>query len=119
MRGVRREKWRRIVAGFLSVSYGIGAPLMAFLEFRDQVFSQRFDLPSELIYLTCAVQGMAAVGVLVRRFAPGSAAALTAITLGAVASHLRIGSPSTALPALGYTVLQVWFGLASRGPDRE
>jgi hypothetical protein len=41
-------------------------------------------------------------------------AALTVVTLGAIASHLRIESPSTALPALAYTLVQVWVGLESR-----
>ena len=109
-----RERWVRIAAGFLSVSYAVGAPLTAVLEYRGQTLSERFDLPPALIYLTCAVQMLCSVGVLVRPLATTAAAALTVITLGAIASHLRIGAPETALAAVLYTVVQVWFGLESR-----
>jgi hypothetical protein len=54
------------------------------------------------------------IGVLVRPLVPLATAALTVVTLGAIASHLRIESPSTALPALAYTLVQVWVGLESR-----
>ena len=40
-----RERWLRIAAWFLAISYGIGAPLTAVIEYRSQTFSQRFDLP--------------------------------------------------------------------------
>ena len=115
-RMVVHDRWRRVAAGFLAVSYGIGAPLTAFLEFRSHTMSQRFGLPSELIYVTCAVQLVCAVGVLVGPFVSWAAAALTITTLGAIASHLRIGSPVTALlqksacPAClcGLSVLDRW-----------
>jgi hypothetical protein len=38
-----RESWVRVAAGFLAISYAIGAPLTAFLEYRSQTMSQRFD----------------------------------------------------------------------------
>lgn len=114
--GSAREKWRFLAAWFLALSYGIGAPLTAFLEYRSHTLSERFDYPPELIYVTCVVQVVATLGVLVRRFAPWAAAALTVITLGAIVSHLRIGSPVTTLPALFYTAVQIWFGLESRAP---
>jgi hypothetical protein len=69
-----------------------------------------------LIYLVCIVQVVCAASVLVRRLAPWAAAALTVTTLGAVASHVRIGSPMTALPALIYTAVQLWFGFRTREP---
>jgi len=99
---------------FLAVSYGIGAPWTALLEVRGALFSKRFDVPPALIELTCAVQMLAALGLFSRRFAPWAAAALTVITLGAIAAHFRIGSPATALPAVLYTAVQVWLGLESR-----
>ena len=105
-----RELWTDIAAGFLAISYGLGAPLTAFVEYRIQVLSLRFDLPPWLVYLTCAVQLACAVGVLVRPLASRAAAALTATTLGAIFAHLRIGSPMTAAPALVYTLIQIWFG---------
>jgi hypothetical protein len=52
--------------------------------------------------------------VFVRRLAPWAAAALTVTTLGAAASHIRIGSPQAALPALLCSAIQVWFALRSR-----
>jgi hypothetical protein len=41
-----------------------------------------------------------------------AAGGLTLTTLGAIALHLRIGSPLTAWAAVLYTAVQVWFGLA-------
>ena len=61
-----------------------------------------------------AVQVLCSIGVLVRPFALWAAAALTVTTVGAIASHLRIGSPTTAVTAVIYTAIQVWFGLRSR-----
>jgi len=109
-----QERWVRVAAGFLALSYAIGAPLTAYIEYTGHVLSVRFGLPPALVYLTCAVQLLASIGVLVRSLAPWAAAALTVITVGAIASHLKIGSPLTALPAVVYTVIQVWFGLRSR-----
>jgi hypothetical protein len=118
-RGSGRERRVRLAAAFLAISYGIGAPLTAFIEYRSHALSQRFNYPPELIYLTCAVQLACAMGVLVRPLAPWAVAVLTVITLGAMAAHLQIGSPLTALPALLFTVVQVWFGLNSyRRPER-
>lgn len=109
-----RERWTGVVGILLAISYGIGAPLGALLEYQDHLFSQRFNLPPELIYLAFVVQLACAIGVLVRPLASWAAAGLTVTTLGAIASHLRIGSPLTALTALVYTVVQVWYGLERR-----
>ena len=106
-----RKRLMRGISWFLAISYFIGAPLTAFLEYKGQTFSERFDYPPELIYVTCTVQFICAMGVLIPRFAAVSAAALTVTTLGAIASHLKIGSPLTVLPALFYTAIQVWFGI--------
>jgi hypothetical protein len=110
----RRELRIRIMATLLAISYGLGAPLAAFLEYRDQVLSQRFDLPPALIYLTCAVQFACAFGVFAKPLASWAALLLTFTTLGAIASHVKIGSPETAVTAVVYTVIQVWFGLERR-----
>lgn len=108
------ERLLRSVGGFLAVSYGIGAPWAGVLEYRSQVLSLRLDIPPVLVYLTCAVQLACAIGVLVRPVASWAAAALTVTTLGAIALHLRTGSPLTAIPAVFFTVVQVWFGLKRR-----
>lgn len=104
----------RVATWFLVASYAVGAPVAAVLEYRDHLLSGRFDWPPALIYLTCAVQFVCALGLLVRRFIPWAAAALTVTTLGAIYSHLRIGSPVTAVPGVFYTAVQVWVGVADR-----
>jgi hypothetical protein len=111
-----RTRWVRITAVFLALSYGLGAPAAAFLEVQRHLLSERFHYSPVLIYLVCAVQVVCAITVLVRRLAPWAAGALTITTLGAVASHIRINSPMTAIPAILYTAVQVWFGLESREP---
>jgi hypothetical protein len=107
-----------VAAAFLALSYGIGAPVCGILEYRSQLFSHRFDLRPELVYLVFVVQFASAIAVLAPRLASWAAAALTVTTLGAVASHVRIGSPLTAMPALLYTAVQIWYGLASRARER-
>jgi len=111
---VEQALWVRVAAGFLSVTYLVGASVTIFAEYGSHTFSERFGLPPELIYLVCAVQLVCSIGVLVRRLAPWAAAALSVITVGAIVTHLRIESPLTALPAIGYTALQVGFGLRIR-----
>ena len=103
----------RIVAWFLAVFYIVGVPVVAYLEFHDQLLSHRFDLPATLIYFTCVVQILCAPALLVRKLAPWAAVALSVITIGAIGSHLRIGSPVTTIPALIATATQVWFGVRS------
>lgn len=104
----------RIVGGFLAISYGIGAPVTAIAELRSAALSERFGLPPELIYLTCAVQLACAPAVLVRALAPWAALALTAVTIGAIGAHLNTESPVRAIPAVLYTGLQIWFGIRNR-----
>lgn len=110
----RRELWGRIVAAFLAVSYGLGAPVAGLLEYQDQVLSQRFDLPPELVYVTCALQFVCAFAVFLKPLASWAALLLTFTTLGAIVSHVKIGSPETALTAVVYTAIQIWFGLERR-----
>ena len=104
----------RVVAWVLAISYLVGAPLAAYLEYNGQILSERFDYPPELIYITCVVQIFCSVALLLPRLAPWAAALLTLIALGAVASHLKIGSPLTSLPAFAYAAVQIWFIRASR-----
>jgi hypothetical protein len=111
------SKWVWRTAVFLAVAYGVGAPVSAVLELRSALFSQRFLVPPALLYATCVIQLACAAVVLSRRYARAAAAVLTVTTLGAAGAHLRIGSPLTALPAVAFTVLQVWFGFASPRDD--
>jgi putative Ca2+/H+ antiporter (TMEM165/GDT1 family) len=106
----------RIAGWFLAISYGIGAPVTAIAELRSAALSERFGLPPELIYLTCAVQLASASAVLVRALAPWAALALTAVTVGAIGAHLNTEAPVRAIPAVLYTVLQIWFGIENRSP---
>jgi Protein of Unknown function (DUF2784)/DoxX-like family len=112
-RAERPARRVRAAAWFLAICYGVGAPLTAVLELRSHLLSQRFGLPPSLILGVSALQLACAVAIPVRPLAPWAAAGLTLTTLGAIGSHLRIGSPLTALPALVFTIGQVWFGFAS------
>lgn len=104
----------RAVGWFLALAYGIGGPVCIVLELRSHLFSERFDLPPALIFVVCVLQLLCAVGVLIPRFAASAAAGLTITTVGAIFSHLRIGSPFTTLPAIVFTVIQVWYGIANQ-----
>jgi len=75
------------------------------------MFSDRFGYSSEFLYLVSATQLVCASVLFVRSLVPWSSAILAALAIGAVASHVRIHSPLTALPALGYTALQIWYGI--------
>jgi hypothetical protein len=109
-----RERWSSVAAGFLAISYGVGAPMAAVLEQRSQFLSRRLHVAPELVYATCAVQLVCAIGVLVRPLASWAAAVLTVTTLGAMALQFRMGSPLKALPAAAYSAIQIWFGLERR-----
>jgi len=111
----------RVVAWILAATYAVGAPAAAIFEYVGGALSARFGYPPEFIYLVSLVQFICAIGLTFRRYARPSAAVLTAIALGAVASHLRIGSPLTALPALVCVLVQVWLlaKLRGAGPEGE
>ena len=96
-----------VIGWFLAVAYGLSAPVVAWLEWDRQLLSERFDLPPWVLYATCAVQFAAAQVIRDRRFALVAAAALTATTIGAFVSHLRIDSPETSGAAAFFTVVQV------------
>jgi hypothetical protein len=97
----------RIVTLIVAATYVVGAPVAAYLEYRSQLLSQRFDYPSIMIYAVCAIQLACAAALLSQRFMLLSLAALTVIALGAVGSHFRIGSPLTALPSIVYVLVQL------------
>lgn len=103
-----------LAVGFLVVTYAVAAPLTAYFEYHAATVSERFGLPPALIYAVCALQVVFVAGLLVRRWAPWAALGLSVLTLGALGSHLRIGSPLTALPALAYTGLQLWVAWSAR-----
>ena len=117
--GPGRERWARIAAWFLAVCYCLGAPVTAAAELQRHVLSQRFDLPPWVVYATCSLQLLCAVGVLARRFATCGALGLTATTIGAIGAHVRIGSPRTAVPALLFTALQLWLAWVRRPSRRD
>jgi len=107
-----RSRWIRAAVWFLSITYAIGAPVTAYAELKAHVISQRFDYSPSFIYWICAIQLFCAVALWVSGVSRWAAAVLTVITVGAVFSHFRIGSPVTALPAVAYTAIQSWYGLS-------
>jgi len=104
------SRWQRVAGWFLFLSYAIGSPIFAIVESKTGVFSERFNYPPEFLYLVSAVQFICALVLFRRALAPWSAVILTVFTVGAVISHLKINSPVTALPALMYTAVQIWYG---------
>lgn len=97
----------------LAVSYGIGAPFAAYLEYHSHVISEHLGYPPWFLYAVSVIEFICAVGVLIRPLAPWAAGGLTLMTLGAMGSHLKMGTPVRAIPALLFTILQVWYGIAS------
>lgn len=112
------DRWQRAAGWFLTISYGLGSPAYALVEARTGLFSARFDYPPEFLYLVSGIQFLCALVLFVRLLAPWSCAILTVLALGAVASHFRIDSPLTALPAVGYVLIQAWYGLRVYRQDR-
>lgn len=99
----------RITGRFLFLSYFICGPGFAIADFYTGIFSERFGYPSVFIYLIGLTQFACSIALFSRRTAAWSLAVLTVICIGAIASHLMINSPLTALPALGYACLQIWY----------
>jgi hypothetical protein len=106
----RVDRWQLIAGWFLFLSYAIGSPVFAIIEAKTGLFSARFEYPPEFLYLVSGVQFVCSLMLFKRAVAPWSISVLTALTIGAVASHIRIDSPTTALPALAYTAIQIWYG---------
>lgn len=104
------DKWQIFVRWFLAVAYGIGSPVFAVAEAMTGVFSARFDYPPEFLYFVSAVQFACVLLLVFRRAVLMGLAALTVLSLGAVYSHFKIGSPLTAIPSLVFTAMQVWYG---------
>ena len=113
MAKINQVKLIRGISIFLSLSYFIGAPYTMVLEYNDQLLSHRFGYSPEIIYSICIVQFFCAIGLLFRSLTRWSTSILTVITFGAIFSHFRLGSPITAVPALFYSVLQIWVSLKS------
>ena len=109
--GPPMTRWQRIAGWFLFLSYAIGSPIFAIVEAKTAAFSERFNYPPEFLYFVSGVQFICALVLFRRAIAPWSTVILTVLSLGAVASHIRINSAATALPALIYTAIQVWYGI--------
>ncbi|HSR50877.1 MAG TPA: DoxX family protein [Acidobacteriota bacterium] len=106
-----------IAAGFLALSYGLGAPWAAYVEYSTPGLSSHFGLPVWFIYAVCSLQIFSALGVLWRATAFWSASLLTVTTLGAIAVHLKVAEPLSAIPAVLYTALQIWFATRIRAAN--
>lgn len=109
--GSKADKWQLIAGWFLTLSYALGSPAYAIIEARTGLFSERFNYPPEFLYFVAGVQFICALLLFTRPLATWSSGVLTILALGAVGSHFRIGSPVTALPALAYTMIQIWYGV--------
>lgn len=108
-----------LASAFLALSYTVGGPLTAFVEHQSQTLSAHFGLPPGAIYLTCLIQFLCGFGVLWPSTAFGSAMVLSVFTVGAIGAHLSVGTILDTLPAVFYTVLQVWFGIRVRAGNRR
>ncbi|MCW8925515.1 MAG: DoxX family protein [Xanthomonadales bacterium] len=104
------KRWQVIAGWFLTLSYIIGSPAYVIVEARTGLFSERFDYSPEFLYIVASVQFFCALFLFVRNLAAWSSAILTVLALGAVYSHFKIGSPLTSLPAIAYTLVQIWYG---------
>ena len=111
LEGTSVDRWQLVAGWFLFLSYAVGAPVFAFMEANTGVFSERFNYPPAFLYLVSGAQFICAMVLFVRALAPWSAMVLTVITVGAVFSHVRIDSAISALPALAYSAIQVWYGI--------
>ena len=106
-----------IARWFLAITYGITAPLTAALEFHRHLFSQRFDIPPSMLYVASATQALCVPLLFSPRWASRAAWILTVVTVVSIGGHLRIGSPQTAIGAVVFTAVQVWFGVRVRQAD--
>jgi len=107
----RTDSWPGFARWFLVIAYGVGSPAFGIAEAMTGLFSDRFNYPSEFLYLVSALQFSCAVLLLLGRFRILSLAILTVMSLGAIYSHFRIGSPLTALPSLVFTGIQISYAL--------
>lgn len=112
-------RWQRVSGWFLFLSYAVGSPVFAMVEAKTGIFSERFNYPSEFLYFVSGVQFVCAFMLFKRALAPWSSVVLTVLSLGAVMSHLRINSVVTSLPALAYTIIQVWYGIQMYRQHRD
>ena len=103
---------QRATVWFLTLSYAIGSPAFSVFEAQTGVISARFGYPPAFLYLVGATQFACALVLRRRSLAPWACAVLSVLSLGAAASHLRIHSPLTSIPALAYTAIQIWYGLS-------
>jgi len=115
----RVSRWQRAAGWFLFLSYAVGSPVFAIVEARTGLFSGRFNYPPEFLYLVSGAQFVCSLVLFMRKLAPWSAMVLTITTVGAVISHVRINSAVTALPALMYTVIQIWYGFRMYRQHRD
>jgi hypothetical protein len=105
------RKLQRGTGWFLLVSYAIGSPIGAIIEAHTGAISGRFDYTPEFLYLVSAAQFVSALVLFNRFLAPWGIAVLTLVSLGAVYSHFKIDSPVTSIPAVAYTLIQIWYGI--------
>lgn len=111
VRAIGPDRWRRLALAFVALSYALAAPVVAVLECRYSLVSDRLDVPQDVVLLAAAVQLCCSVAILFRRTANVALAGLTVISVMAAAAHFEVGSPLTAVPAIVYTAIQAWLGI--------
>jgi hypothetical protein len=100
-----------MAAWFLFISYFFGALAFLVAEFRGHLLTDLFGYSLLFIYFIKTIQFVCSLLLFSNRFRLLSVVILTFLSMGAVGSFIKIESTLAGLPALGYTVLQVWFGL--------
>ena len=106
-----------IARWFLAITYAVAAPVSAALELHRHLFSQRFDIPPSMLYLAAATQAVCVPLLFSARWASRAAWILTVVTIVSIGGHFRVGSPLTAIGAVVFTVVQVWFSVLVRQTD--
>ena len=101
----------RMAAWFLFISYFFGALAFLVAEFRGHLLTNLFGYSLLFIYFIKTIQFVCSLLLFSKRLRLLSVVILTILSMGAVGSFIRIESTLAGLPALGYTILQVWFGV--------
>lgn len=101
----------RLAVGFVALSYAVGAPVAVLMEYRYGMVSGGLGLPGQVVLLAAAVQLCCSVAILFRVTANLATAALTVISIAVAVSYIRGGATLASVPALAYSVVQVWLGL--------
>lgn len=105
------DRFVSLAVVLVAVSYAVGAPVAFLMEYRHGWVSGNLGLPENVIFLAAALQLCCSVAILFRATANLATAALSVVSIGVAVSYLRSGATLASVPALAYTLVQVWLGL--------